>query len=66
MFGKNADFLRSITAITDDQAIEFMKAAGLSISSVTKAAASAVPDKGSKATVVDLEKVISGLSVESF
>jgi hypothetical protein len=62
MFGTNAVFLRSITAITDDQAIEFMKAAGLSIASVTKAAASAIPNKGSKATVVDLEKVISGFS----
>jgi hypothetical protein len=62
MFGNNAEFLRSITAIKDDQAVEFMKAAGLSIASVTKAAASAVQDKGSKATVVDLEKVNVGLS----
>jgi hypothetical protein len=62
MFGNNAEFLRSITAIKDDQAVEFMKAAGLSIASVTKAAASAVQDKGSKATVVDLEKVNAGLS----
>jgi hypothetical protein len=62
MFGTDANFLRSITAITDDQAIEFMKAAGLSIASVTKAAASAIPNKGSKATAVDLETVISGFS----
>ena len=62
MFGTNAVFLRSITAIKDDQAIEFMTAVGLSIASVTKAAASAIPNKGSKATAVDLEKVISGFS----
>jgi hypothetical protein len=62
MFGENAVFLRSITAIKDDQAVEFMTAAGLSIASVTKAAASAIPNKGSKATAVDLEKVISGFS----
>jgi len=62
MFGTNAVFLRSITAIKDGQAIEFMTAAGLSIASVTKAAASAVQDKGSKATVVDSEKVNVGLS----
>ena len=34
----------------------------LPFASVTKAAASAVQDKGSKATVVDLEKVNAGLS----
>jgi hypothetical protein len=62
MFGNNAEFLQSITAIDDVQAVEFMKAAGLSIASVTKAAARAVQDKGSKATVVDLEKVNAGLS----
>jgi hypothetical protein len=31
MFGNNAEFLQSITAIDDVQAVEFMKAAGLSI-----------------------------------
>jgi hypothetical protein len=39
-----------------------MTAAGLSIASVTKAAASAMPHKGSKPTSVDLEKVSSGFS----
>ena len=62
MFGNNAEFLQSITAIDDDQAIEYMKAAGLSIATVTRAAALAGPGKGSKARVVDLQKVNEGLS----
>ena len=37
MFGTNRDFLHSITAITEDKAIEYMTAAGLSVTSVTKA-----------------------------
>jgi hypothetical protein len=52
--------LQSITAITEDKAIEYMTAAGLSIASVTKAAASAMPHKGSKPVPIDLEKVSLG------
>ena len=62
IFGKNAEFLQSITAIDDDKALEYMKAAGLSVATVTRAAALAEPSKGSKATVVDLQKVNEGLS----
>jgi hypothetical protein len=60
IFGNNADFLQSITAIDDDKAVQYMKAAGLSVATVTRAAALA--SKGSKATVVDLQKVTEGLS----
>ena len=35
IFGKNAEFLQSITAIDDEQALEYMKAAGLSVATVT-------------------------------
>ena len=52
IFGKNAEFLQSFTAIDDEQALEYMKAAGLSVATVTRAAALAEPSKGSKATVV--------------
>jgi hypothetical protein len=47
IFGNNADFLQSITAIDDDKAVQYMKAAGLSVATVTRAAALA--SKGSKA-----------------
>jgi hypothetical protein len=60
MFGTNLVFLQSITAITEDKAIEYMTAAGLSITSVTKAAAKAMPQKVSKPTSTDLEKVSLG------
>ena len=57
MFGTNRDFLQSITNITEEKAIEYMKAAGLSIASVTKVAANAMPQKLSKPTSTDLDKV---------
>jgi hypothetical protein len=40
-----------------------MKAAGLSVATVTRAAALADPGKGAKATGVDLQKVTEGLSL---
>ena len=60
MFGANAVFLQSITDIDDDEAIKYMTAANLSVTSVTKAAASAT-QKLSRATPTDLEKVSNNL-----
>ena len=60
MFGANSVFLQSITDIPDDEAIKYMTAANLSVTSVTKAAASAT-QKLSRATPTDLEKVSNNL-----
>ena len=61
MFGTNGVFLQSITAIPEDKAIEYMTAANLFVTSVTKAAASAMPQKLSKPTSNDMDKVSLGL-----
>ena len=60
MFGANSVFLQSITDIPDDEAIKYMTAANLSVTSVTKAAASAT-QKLPKPTSTDLEKVSMNL-----
>ena len=61
LFGANAAFLQSITAIPEEKAIELMTAAGLSVTAVTKTAASAMPQKMSKPTSNDMTKVSLGL-----
>jgi hypothetical protein len=62
MFGDNREFLQSITDITDAKTVEYMKAAGMSVASVTKAAANSMPQKMSKPTATDIDKVSAGLS----
>ena len=62
LFGNNATFLQNITSIPEEKAVELMKAAGLSVTAVTKAAASAAPNKMTKATATDMNKVSLGMA----